>query len=232
MDENIELWLLRHGVSIWNKMDIHQGQSWIEPGIAPEGVLQARHIGELLRDKTVLSTWSSPLIRACQTAIIIASYQKNLLPLIIHRHGLMEITNGKIDGLPFHDIKKQFPERWKLWEEKIIDIHTPLFPEGESLIQVANRGERSLLKIVQHASMMQQNISSKNGIVIVVSHGVINSLTLAKISGIPLMQAMDEFPQSNGCINILHWNGLQFSIKSTNDTQHLNGCRINPYIVI
>lgn len=232
MEEDVEVWLLRHGVSIWNKMGIYQGQSWIEPGIAPEGVMQAKCIGELLHEKTILSIWSSPLIRACQTAIIIAGYQKNLLPLIIHQYGLMEITNGKIDGLPFRDIKEQFPERWKLWEEKIIDINTPIFPEGESLMQVANRGERNLLKIARRAATIQRNMSSGNGIVIIVSHGAINSLTLAKISGVPLTRALDEFPQWNGCINVLHWNGSQFSIKSINNTQHLNGCQLNSPIAI
>lgn len=225
----VELWLLRHTVSIWNKEGIYQGQCFDEPGLAPEGIAQAREIGEFLRGVKICGIWTSPLPRAMQLAKIISDYQHRL-PVIHPERDLMEWTNGEADGMSFEEIKKKFPAEWKLWEKRI--THIPIFPGGESLENLAERGRNVIYKIMKTYSRSRL-YPNFNGVCIGIGHGAINGFTLASLLRIPLKQGVELVPQENGCINKLRLNGNHIKvIQPINITSHLNNLRYSPDIAV
>jgi len=224
-----ELWLLRHTVSIWNKEGIHQGQCPNEPGLSPEGIEQAKKIGEFLRWIKICGIWTSPLPRAMQLAKIISSYQF-ALPIIYPEMDLMEWTNGEADGMSFEEIKKKFPAGWWRWEKRI--THIPIFPGGESIENLAARGRKVIYKIMKTASKSKL-CPNYDGIAIAISHGALNGFTLASWLGIPLKNGVELVPQENGCINKLRLSGKRIKvIQPINITTHLGDLRNSPDIAV
>lgn len=226
----MELWALRHPVSLWNELNIHQGQDRREPGLSTKGVKQAERIGEYLRNFDLISIWSSPLPRTIQLAEIINKYQNPKIPLFLEP-ALMEVTHGEADGLHISEVQKRFPDGISRWKNRNLD--DPCFPGGEPLRNVAKRGSKAFSKIARTAA--QSTIYALDDrIVIVISHGAILKLSLAQLSGLNL-DAKDwwhKFPQDNGCINILQWTGKTLLVKTVNSTDHLGDTRYTPKITI
>jgi probable phosphoglycerate mutase len=65
-----ELYILRHGETVWNAENRMQG--WLNSPLTPKGEMHAARQGEILRacDLGGLTAWSSPSGRAVQTAAI------------------------------------------------------------------------------------------------------------------------------------------------------------------
>nr|MCW1951852.1 histidine phosphatase family protein [Octadecabacter sp.] len=63
-----ELYILRHGQTVWNAEDRMQG--WLNSPLTPKGEADAARQGEILRsiDLAGFDFWSSPSGRAIQTA--------------------------------------------------------------------------------------------------------------------------------------------------------------------
>ena len=69
----MQLILIRHGETLWNKEDRVQGRSDIE--LSPVGIEQARLLALSLKDQPIGSIHASPLKRALKTAQIINEFQ-------------------------------------------------------------------------------------------------------------------------------------------------------------
>lgn len=88
--------LIRHGESIWNKLNLFTG--WVDVPLSENGLNEAIKAGELLRDYKFDTAYTSELIRAMQTLMIVMS--KNIasgFPKIEHESGKMKDW-GKIYG--------------------------------------------------------------------------------------------------------------------------------------
>lgn len=224
-----EIWLIRHGASLWNKEQIHQGQSYLEPGLAPEGISQAAAIGRKLKSEKIAAIYASPLPRTVQTARVI-NLQLDYLAKIFTELGLKEITHGVVDGTSYQTIFTKYSEGWKKWLDR--EIRMPLFPGGESQLEAQARMIRAMY-VLARASNYNYRYDQK---IIVVAHGGVNKLFLAHISGLPIKNHFD-IAQENGCINILLWDGEEFFVKEDkngkpmiNLTEHLGEHRFSPGI--
>jgi broad specificity phosphatase PhoE len=80
------LLLVRHGLSLWNLEGKLRGRSNV--GLSPEGFDQARSLSRFMRQMDLVRIYSSPLLRARQTADIIAA-----------PHGLRVIIDDKLTGV-------------------------------------------------------------------------------------------------------------------------------------
>ncbi|MBI3274353.1 MAG: histidine phosphatase family protein, partial [Candidatus Colwellbacteria bacterium] len=213
----MELWIFRHPVSVWNIQHIHQGQSYDDPGLAPEGLLQAKKIAEYLSGFPLLGIWSSPLPRTMQCAKIIQRNQAESVS-IYQDNDLIEVSNGALDGMTFKEIKEKYPEVWERWEKKELD--KPLFHGGESAYDVSMRGVRAFARAASHAFFLSCE-HKRIGFSVIISHGATIAYSLARIANIPIEQAFERFEQDNGARNALFWNNNVFEIVRTNDTSHL-----------
>lgn len=97
MGDMAELILLRHGESLWNKLDIFTG--WVDVPLSKKGIEEAIAVGEKIQNKPIDAIFTSTLIRAKETiAIAMAYHHSNKVPVFLHKgEGKLEEW-GKIYG--------------------------------------------------------------------------------------------------------------------------------------
>ena len=147
---------IRHGQTDWNRDDRLQGSSDIPLNDFGRG--QAHAAAELLRDGGWEVVVSSPLVRARETAEIIAAELGIELgpsyPMLIER------DYGILEGDSSSDAVKRFPNRD--------------YPGAETLASVVTRGTAGLTEIAG---------DYRDRDTIIVCHGTIIRYTLASLAG-------------------------------------------------
>ncbi|MCL5260466.1 MAG: 2,3-bisphosphoglycerate-dependent phosphoglycerate mutase [Gammaproteobacteria bacterium] len=77
------LFLLRHGESMWNKENVFTG--WVDIPLSAQGINEALEAGTLLADINFSLVYTSTLIRAIDTAMLVLSKNKSgKAPMILH----------------------------------------------------------------------------------------------------------------------------------------------------
>ncbi|MBN1500324.1 MAG: 2,3-bisphosphoglycerate-dependent phosphoglycerate mutase [Spirochaetes bacterium] len=94
-----KLILIRHGQSMWNKLNVFTG--WVDVPLSEEGVYEALEAGEMLKDISFDAVFTSVQIRAIETAMLCLSKNRSgKTPVIFHESGKMrdwtEIYNDNI----------------------------------------------------------------------------------------------------------------------------------------
>ncbi|MCI5530830.1 MAG: histidine phosphatase family protein [Blautia sp.] len=94
------LYVLRHGVTEWNRMRKVQGS--VDIPLAPEGEELAKRTGEALKNVHFDLCFTSPLTRARQTAEYVLAGRD--IPVIPDKR-IQEIDFGELEGAVFKDEK-------------------------------------------------------------------------------------------------------------------------------
>ncbi len=117
------LFLVRHAQSEWNAQGRWQGLA--DPPLSDAGREEATLAAGSLRgfDGRFIS---SPLLRARQTAEIIATEVSDGGVVIVH--DLHEIDVGEFSGLTQDEIEQRLPEAWIAWKQRRLEA----YPGGES----------------------------------------------------------------------------------------------------
>ncbi len=135
----LNLYLVRHGESVSNFQNIFIGRS-IDPPLTEKGQQQAKSLARSLKQKRIQAIFSSTLIRAKQTADIIAD---ELKLAVTYSENLIEVGLGLLDG---HDISNR--AFLSVYENMVINWERGYpfvqIPDGESLNDVKERFERFL----------------------------------------------------------------------------------------
>lgn len=92
------LYILRHGITPWNKLKKVQGA--VDIPLAPEGVELAQKTGEALRSVAFDLCFCSPLTRAKETAQYVLGNRP--IPIIEDKR-IQEIDFGALEGTRFKD---------------------------------------------------------------------------------------------------------------------------------
>lgn len=196
------LYLVRHGESVYNAEGRVQGQSDIP--LSPLGEEQSEAVAEALARVPVTVIYSSPLLRARQTAERIAA--RHGLPILFDDR-LKELHAGIFQGKLRRELQELFPEEYAAWSSG--DPHY-VIPGGQSRQQVRDRGEAVLRDIaVRHT-----------GHTVVVGHGALFRFAMAALlAGNDVL----EFPPlANGSITILAYDGDgRFRLIAYNQVEHL-----------
>jgi broad specificity phosphatase PhoE len=160
------LLLIRHGQSAGNVENRLQG--WRDSYLTPEGLEQARLLGEAIaQDYEVDVLYSSPLKRAWQTAEAI-SQTTGLEP--IPDPDLREINFGVAEGISVHDLPKLYPGVYRAWQRKEdLDFG---WPEGETRRDFHRRITDAINKIVDR---------HRGETVAIVSHGGVLAISITYI---------------------------------------------------
>lgn len=108
-DRNLatEFWVVRHGESTWNADGRYQGQTDVP--LSHVGILQAATLAERLTGQQFSAVYSSDLLRASQTAQMVAERLSGH-PQVQLDPGLREINVGELSGLVISDIRARFPD--------------------------------------------------------------------------------------------------------------------------
>jgi broad specificity phosphatase PhoE len=182
--------LARHGESEGNFAGSLQGSRFDTP-LSARGRRQAEALAIRLADEGIDAVWSSPMVRAKETAAIVAAPHGISLSIDAD---LVEFDWGIWSGRPFDGALEQEVSavrgRWRAGE-------TDLAPSGgESPALVAIRGGRFLERLAATGTRAP----------LVVAHGRFNRILMALLLGRPLAR-MDEIRQRNGSLSVFEWDG-------------------------
>jgi 2,3-bisphosphoglycerate-dependent phosphoglycerate mutase len=185
--------LLRHGESVGNAENYHQGQSEFE--LTEKGLDQSRALAERWRKegKSFDAAISSPLARARQTAEIIA----NALSLDIeYDSDWMERDNGLLAGLHHTLAAQKYPQ------PKFINPFQHIGETGEGEWQLYLRAGRAVLNLLHR----------KPGSYLIVSHGGLLNMVFYVMLGIA--------PQANFQGTRFRFHNTGFSIVEYDPACH------------
>lgn len=129
-----DFYIFRHGETDYNKEQRWQGQG-IDIPLNETGLIQAEKLANKLKDYKLEVVYSSPLIRARQTAEKVAA-QQNIKVKILN--DLTESCVGVCEGMLRSEVAQKFPDIWSEWYGKEM-IMTTRWPEGESKLEVQQR---------------------------------------------------------------------------------------------
>jgi broad specificity phosphatase PhoE len=175
------LWLVRHGQTDWNLSGIWQGQASDAPGLNETGRTQAIAVREQLRDLNIAAVYSSDLLRAVQTAELIAEpfgLAINLEPR------LREINLGVWEGMPSAEVEAQYSQELA---ERARNPFLAHVPNGESPREVAERVLQAVNEIVA---------DHLNDSVVIVSHGVALGVMICHAEGILMDEIYEHIPDN------------------------------------
>jgi broad specificity phosphatase PhoE len=204
------LYLIRHGATAANlaRPNRLQGQCSNEP-LAPFGVRQAELTREALAGRDIRHVYASPLLRAAQTASIVAQPHLTTISLVPE---LLECDVGRWEGLSWEVIARQDQEAY---ESFLADPAANGYPQGENLRQVAERVQPAFDRIwSEHAGQS----------VLVVSHHVVARVYLSGVLGLSPSQAR-QVKLDNCGLSIVVRDGHKTRIAALNDTGHLRSLR-------
>jgi broad specificity phosphatase PhoE len=173
------LWLVRHGQTDWNLAGRWQGQAPHAPGLNAAGHAQALVIREQLRWEKLAAVYSSDLLRARQTAALIA---QTLGLRVILEPRLREIHLGAWEGMLSEEIEAKYPQELA---ERARNPFLARAPGGESPLDVA---ERVLAAIHEIAA----NCAGES--VLIVAHGVTLAVIICHSQGFPMEDVYEHVP--------------------------------------
>jgi broad specificity phosphatase PhoE len=172
--------LVRHGETDWNKRGILQG--WTDVPINDLGRHQAHGIAQAFAQAGFDAVWSSPLVRAIETAQIIAATLQ-LPPPRVHE-GLKERHFGAIQGIPKDELAEQNPAQLA---QILRRNPAAQFVGGESMDEFADRVLSAVIDIGgRHPSQG----------VLVVTHGWVLDILNRHVAGLPRHAVLPEKPKN------------------------------------
>jgi alpha-ribazole phosphatase len=181
--------LIRHGEPEASARGRCYGK--LDVGLSVDGRRQIERTAELLEQFEIAAIYSSPRVRATESAKILAEkYSLN----VETRGDFAEIDFGDFEGLEYEEVERKFPEIYKQWMEAPTMVE---FPNGESFDRMQVRVLRAVNELkLRHA---RETFA-------VVSHGGANRIVLANALG---MQNADIFRlgQDYAAANVLDFYG-------------------------
>lgn len=110
--EATRFFIVRHGQSVGNASRLFQGT--LDMPLDDRGRAQARGIGQWLAKEAVDTVFSSPLLRAAETARLVAA--ECSLPGIRLDPSFVELDTGIFTGLGFEESRERHPEVFSAFE--------------------------------------------------------------------------------------------------------------------
>lgn len=198
------LYIVRHCQSAGNLSGRFQGR--FDAPVSEVGEKQLELLSLRFRNEPLDAVYSSPLIRAYQTAEAIDRFHD--LP-IQTMDGLLEIDVGEIENKLLTDIGQEYPELAHNWD------HAPdlcEFPGGETMAQVYQRINQAIDEIVAENPGKRVAISTHGGVIrnlyARVEYGSIEGLRKSAVFG-------------NTSVSVLEIEDGNWSWKYVNDLTHL-----------
>lgn len=127
----MKLYIIRHGQTDWNIARKIQGRQDIP--LNERGHFQAQCLGKAMENRPITAVFSSPQIRAMETAIAVASPAG--VPVIPVKD-LMEINYGVWEGKTEEELLRDDRALYEAWWSHPAETAPP---EGESINQVNER---------------------------------------------------------------------------------------------
>lgn len=154
----MELYIVRHGETHWNKGKRLQGNLDIE--LNENGIQAARELADKLKDVPFDCIYHSPLVRAQKTAECLLKYQN--CPLIADVR-LQEMNFGVMQGKSFDEWFDQGKGYGSILKSDPVNYKAP--QGGESIGELKKRAASFVKEVLEN---------SKDNRVMIVAHGMLN----------------------------------------------------------
>jgi alpha-ribazole phosphatase len=194
------VWLIRHGEPDSDVRGRCYGS--LDVGLSPAGRVQMEHVAGRLKSEPLSAIYSSPQIRAAESARILASS---------HACGcqedprLRELNFGEFEGRAYDEIAARYPELYRQWMESPTKVQ---FPSGESFSQMRVRVIEALESI----------LCEKEGqTVAIVTHGGVIRIAIAWVLQMP-DESLFRLAQDYAAMNLLTWVDGVPQVQSINVT--------------
>lgn len=159
--------------------------------LLPQGVEEIGRWDGSLSDIVFHAAWSSPLLRARQTAEILL----RMNPVSVREARIVpelrEISLGEWEGKTKQQVMREYPEVWEARGKNMAGVSPP---GGESMQDLARRVLPAFVAVCAVAASKECSL--------LVAHQAVNRVILAHLAGISLERVRD-IPQPNGGLNIL-----------------------------
>jgi broad specificity phosphatase PhoE len=195
----MDLLLIRHGVTQHNAERIFMGHDPVP--LSPEGRRQVERLAERLDHEGVTRIVSSDVLRALQSAEIVAG---RLGIAVETDRALREVDVGEARGFSYTGAAER-------WPGLLSPDGEARFPGGESFADVADRAAAYLRRFV---------IREGTGRVLVVSHGGVVRGVAARLLG-KLLSEIGTFAVDNASLSVIRMDGESGTLLAWNDTSHL-----------
>lgn len=159
----MELYLVRHGETDWNKEGRYYGHSNVS--LSEKGLLQAKELGAFMKQISFDKVISSPLCRAVDTARELTDHS------LCTDSRLMEQNFGLFEGKTYKELLEEFPKELQAWNE---NHESYCLPEGESFLQVRERVDSFL-----------DDLRKEKGKILIVAHKGTFGHMVASMMGLP-----------------------------------------------
>lgn len=200
----MELILIRHGQTVWNAQHRTQGRTDIP--LDDIGRAQAKLLARRVAGMHVDAVYASPLLRARETATILA--QPHKLPVRNHPL-LMERDFGVWEGEAFADLVEKYPDQMRMWQQD---------PSG-----CTPQGAESLREVGERCAAFLQELALAHGgddVVAVVSHSIPLRLIVAGLIGLPAAR-LHSLHMDNAAYTRMVLGDTYNVLLVLNDTSHL-----------
>ncbi len=193
----MELYIIRHGQTVWNAEKRTQGRKDIE--LNAYGRQLAGELGEKLENVPFDCIYASPLIRAYETACLIRGHRN--IPIIRDGH-LKEMSFGVMEGTRVEEwLESDCPYRFFFDEP---ERYAP--PEGgESIEEVMARTSEFLQEVIEQ----QYETATR---LMIVAHGALNKGLMCRIEGNDKAHFWGKGLQKNCEADIFHYDGMRWHI--------------------
>ena len=215
----MRLFLVRHGLSSFNKKGLIQGRI-DESYLTDEGYEQAKLTGNILNEIKFDQIYSSPLKRAAETAREIEKcFNENFN--IYYDKNLLEVDLHKWSGLTSKDIKNKYKESYLIWKND---------PEKLELKNKDNITYKPIQDLFEQARLFIKNLqedhkSNKNQNILIIAHNAILRCLILYLLNKP-NQGFRKIRLDNASISIINistsQNSFNSQIECLNQTSHLN----------
>lgn len=186
----MEIYIVRHGQTVWNESKRLQGRTDIE--LNRQGRRLAGETGESLENVDFDLIYSSPLIRAYETACLIRGHRN--IP-IIRDDRLMELCFGVREGQSATELLADKSDPFHYFFD-----HPELYraPEqGESLEHICKRVASFMREVVEPQAEKLQRI-------MIVAHGALNKAVMCHVKQHGIDRYWEGGLQKNCGVIIVH----------------------------
>ncbi len=201
-----EIILVRHGQTAWNLGEVFRGRADVP--LDKTGRWQAELLAEYLGPRKLDVVYSSPLVRALETAEAVAARHGGRHRLAVEvSPGLTDIDFGEWQGLTPGEVRERYGDAYAAWHDRPDEAR---IPAGEGLAEVRERA----------MAVISDLVSGAESAAVVVSHRVVLKMLVCAMLGLDNSYFW-TFRLDTGGTTVFSHHGGRFVLSSYNVTSYL-----------
>jgi broad specificity phosphatase PhoE len=202
----MNLLLVRHGETAWNREGRYQGRTDIP--LSEVGQAQVQALAARLAHLPIRVAMASPLARARDTATAILVGRTTSLELVPE---LAEISHGEWEGKLSTDVERDHAEMFGVWRSAP-GRNALAGPNAETLGDVEARAWPVLSRM---CALLGEDDTG-----LIVAHDAVNRVLLCRVLGLPFERVW-AFRQAPAALNVLSGPAIaELSVVRLNDSEH------------